>query len=131
MTRSVSVDSTQDSDSLTVLASAARTATVTSGNLNNNGYRGLHLIIDATAAAATPSVVVTIQGYSPLGDDYYTILASAAITGTGTTILRVYPGLTAAANLVANDCLPPVWRVNAAHADADSITYSVAALMLP
>jgi hypothetical protein len=98
---------------VTVLASAARTASVNSAVFTNVGYRGLHLVIDATAAADTPSVVFTIQGYSPLGDDYYTILASAAITGTGTTVLRVYPGLTAANNTVANDVLPHLWRVAA------------------
>lgn len=115
----------------TVLASAERTETVASDTVTNPGYRGLHLIIDATASADTPSVVFTIQGHSPLGNDYYTILASAAITGAGTTVLRVYPGLTAANNTVANDVLPHLWRVNAVHADADSITYSVAAIMLP
>lgn len=114
-----------------VLASAARTASVDSATFANSGYRGLHLIIDATAAAATPSVVFTIQGYSPLGDDYYTILASAAITGAGTTVLRVYPGLTAAANAVANDVLPHLWRVSVAAGDADSLTYSVSAILLP
>lgn len=114
-----------------VLASEARTATVASDTFANPGWRGLILVIDATASAATPSVVFTIQGYSPLGDDHFTILASAAITGTGTTVLRVYPGLTAAANTVANDVLPHLWRVNAVHADADSITYSVNAIMLP
>lgn len=117
---------------VTVFASAARTATAASSVIvNQSGYRGLHLIIDATATADTPSVVFTIQGYSPLGDDYYTILASAAITATGTTVLRVYPGLTAAANTVANDVLPELWRVNAVHADGDSITYSVGATLLP
>lgn len=114
-----------------VLASAARTETVASSVFANPGYRGLHLIIDATDSAATPSVVFTIQGYSPLGDDYYTILASAAVTGAATTVLRVYPGLTAAANTVANDVLPHLWRVNAVHADTDSITYSVNAIMIP
>lgn len=114
-----------------VFASVARTETVASTTFGNPGYRGLHLIIDATASADTPSVVFTIQGHSPLGDDYYTILASAAITGTGTTVLRVYPGLTAANNTVANDVLPHLWRVNAVHADADSITYSVAATLIP
>lgn len=115
----------------TVFASAARTADTASTVFANYGYRGLHLVIDATASAVTPSVVFTVQGYSPLGDDYYTILASAAITGAGTTVLRVYPGCIAAANTVANDCLPPLWRVSAVHADADSITYSVNALLLP
>lgn len=114
-----------------VLASAARTATVASAVSANPGYRGLHIIIDVTASAGTPSVTFTIEGYSPLGDDYYTILASAAITGTGTTVLRVYPGLTAAANTIANDVLPHLWRVNAVHGTADSITYSVNAIMLP
>lgn len=114
-----------------VLASAARTATEASSVFPNTGFRGLHLVIDVTAAADTPSVVFTIQGQSPLGSDFYTILASAAITGTGTTVLRVYPGLTAAANTVANDVLPHLWRVNAVHADADSITYSVNAILIP
>lgn len=115
----------------TVFTSVARTATAASSVFTNYGYRGLHLVIDVTAATADPSVVFTIQGYSSLGDDYYTILASAAITGTGTTVLRVYPGLTAANNTVANDVLPELWRVNAAHADSDSISYSVNATLLP
>lgn len=117
---------------LTILASAARTAALNSDTYpNDEGHRGLHVIIDATASAATPGVTFTIQGYSPLGDDYYTLLASAAITGTGTTILRVFPGATAAANLVANDCLPGLWRVAITVADADSLTYSVNAWLLP
>lgn len=116
----------------TVFASAARTASVDSDTFTNDLHaRGLVLVIDATASAATPSVVFTIQGYSSLGNDYYTILASAAITGTGTTVLRVYPGLTAAANTVASDVLPTRWRVSAAAGDADSLTYSVQALLIP
>lgn len=129
--RQTSVPITEQGSSATVFASAARTATSASAVLSSQGCRGMHLVIDATAVTATPSVVFTIQGYSGLGDDYYTILASAAITATGTTVLRVYPGLTAAANTVANDVIPPLWRVNAVHADADSITYSVAALLVP
>lgn len=108
-----------------VLASAARTATVASDWFTNSEYRGIDVVINVTAAAATPSVVFTIQGQDPVSGEAYTILSSAAITGTGTTVLRVYPGLTAAANTVANYALPRVWRVNAVHADADSITYSV------
>ena len=111
----------------TVLESAARTATVASRDQVNWHGKGLHLVIDVTAVTATPSVVFTIQGKDVTSGKYYTILASAAITGTGTTVLRVHPALTAAANLVANDILPLHWRVNAVHGDADSITYSVAA----
>jgi hypothetical protein len=113
--------------SVTLLASAARTATVATEIQTNNEARGVHVVIDVTAAADTPSVVFTLQGYDPLSQKYYTILASAAITGTGTTVLRVYPGSTVTANLSAADVLPRLWRVNAVHADTDSITYSVGA----
>lgn len=114
----------------TVLASAARTATVASADQTNYNGRGLHLVIDVTAITATPSVTFTIQGKDELSGEYYTILASAAITGTGTTVLRVFPGATAAGNTVANDILPRIWRVNAVHADSDSITYSVGASII-
>lgn len=117
--------------SKTLLASAARTASVTGDDQINLGYRGLHLVIDVTAAAATPSVVFTIQGKDRTSGKYYTILASAAITATGTTVLRVYPDLTAAANTVVNDVLPECWRVIAVAADADSLTYSVGVSLLP
>lgn len=110
--------------------SAARTATTNSGDLDNGQHRGLHLTINVTAITSTPSVVFTIQGKDEISGSYYTILASAAITGTGTTVLRVYPGLTASANTVANDVLPKTWRVLATHADGDSITYSVGACLI-
>jgi hypothetical protein len=112
---------------ITILASAARTATTTSNDFYNHRARGAVFCIDATAAADTPSVVFTVQGKSSLGSDYWTILASAAITGTGATILRVYPGITAAANAAVSDVLPLIYRISAVHADGDSLTYSVSA----
>lgn len=114
----------------TILASAARTATHNTADLVNHNGRSLHLVIDTTAIAATPSVVFTIQGKDEVSGQYYTILASAAITSVSTVILRVGPGLTAAANLVANDVLPRTWRVLVTHGDADSITYSVGAAII-
>jgi hypothetical protein len=116
---------------MTLLSSAARTATTNSGDLLNEQHRGVHVVIDVTAAAATPSVVFTIQGKCPLSGQYYTILASAAVTGTGTTVLRVFPGATGAANTIANDQIPKHWRLLATAGDADSLTYSVSACLLP
>ena len=113
-----------------VFSSAARTATENSADLDNPYGRGAVLVIDVTSVTSTPSVVFTVKGKSALGTDYYTILASAAITGTGQTVLRIYPGLTASANAVASDVLPRTWRVEAVHADADSITYSVSANLI-
>lgn len=111
----------------TIYESAARTADPEIKDQANTTGRGLHLVIDVTAVTATPSVTFTIQGKDPVSGKVWTILASAAITAVGTTILKVYPGLTAAANAAANDVLPPTWNVKAVHGDADSITYTVTA----
>jgi hypothetical protein len=110
-------------DNEVVFASAARTAT-SSATFNTHCIGGV-FIINVTAASATPSVVFTIAGTDPASLAEWTILASAAITGTGTTVLRVHPSLTAAANTVAKDVLPQAIKVTATHADADSITYSL------
>lgn len=108
-----------------IFKSAARVATVSFSHKANQHETGV-LVIDVTAAAATPSVVATIRGVDPLSGKKWDILASAAITGIGTTVLKVGRGLTAAANAVANDVLPPNIEIEFAHADADSITYSAA-----
>lgn len=111
----------------TVLESAARTASPDTCEYEVAGYRGLTLVIDATASAATPSVVVTVLGVDRASGKTWTLLVSAAITGAGTTVLRIGPGLTAAANLVASDLLPPAIRIQSVHGDADSLTYSIGA----
>lgn len=120
-----------DEQMQTVYASAARTATPTTYEGQKPAWaRGMHLVIDATAVTATPAITFTIQGYSPLGDDAYTILQSTVIATAVTTVMRVYPGLAAVNNLAISDSIPARWRLSAAHGDADSITYSVQVLWL-
>lgn len=109
-----------------IFASEARTATTTA-TIPVASCEGL-FFINVTAVTATPSVVFTIAGLDPISSTAYTILASAAITGTGLTVLRVSPQLTAAANTIAKDLLPSAILVTATHADADSITYSMSFL---
>lgn len=111
----------------TVLSLTARTATVNSSDFKNYNARGAHFIVDVTAITATPSITVKIQGKDPGNGNYYDLLVSSAITAVGVTVLKVYPGITAVANLAANDVLPWDWRVRVEHADTDSITYSVGA----
>jgi hypothetical protein len=113
--------------STTVLASAARTASPTVDTFQANGADGLLVVINVTAVTSTPSVVFTIQGVDPVSGATWDILASAAITGTGTTVLRVSPHLTGAANTIAKDLVPAYFTVTPVHGDADSITYTVAA----
>lgn len=112
---------------VTLLASAARTATVDGADQDNPEARGLHVTIDVTAISATPSVVAKIQGKDPASGKYHDILEATAITATGTTVLKVYPGIPVVAGGVASDVLPKTWRLRMEHADADSITYSAGA----
>lgn len=115
----------------TLYASAARTATPTASVVSMRGRRGVQVVIVATAASDTPSVVATIQCYDPLSDSFYTLLTSAAITGISTTVLTVYPGATAANNVSAGNVIPDLFKVVMTHGDADSITYSVSAHLIP
>lgn len=117
---------------ITVLSSAARTATGQSADQTNHNARGLHLVIDVTAVSGTsPTLVVTIQGKDALSGKYYTVLASASITAVGTTVLRVGPGLTAAANTVANDIMPRTWRIDyTIGGTTPSFTFSVGASLI-
>lgn len=109
----------------TALASATRTATVSSSDITNLGGRGVHVILDVTVDPSTASVVLTIEGKDPASGKYYTLLTSAAVNSVSTNIYKVYPGLTAASNLTVSDILPKTFRVTVTHADAESLTYSV------
>ena len=106
-----------------IFSSTARTATV-SATMNCPTLGGA-FIINCTAKTSTPSVTFTVAGVDPASDTAYTILTSAAITGTGTTVLRIHPSLTAATNTIAKDFLPAGLKITATHGNTDSITYSV------
>ncbi len=111
----------------TILALAARTTAQDIDILNEEGYKYLHLIIDVTVDPAAASITPTIRAKDPVSGKYYDLLVGAAIAAVGTTILKIGPALTAAANLVANDFIPRSWNFEMAVADTDSITYSVVA----
>lgn len=108
-----------------VFASAARTATSSSGKKEGAGARTLTVAIDVTADPGTASVVFTIERYNPIADDWTAVLASAAVTAVGNTVLVVDPAITVVANATASTSVPFTWRVTATHADAESMTYSV------
>ena len=115
---------------IVLLASDARTAATTSVTRLNSDFRGCHIIIDVTVDPASASITPTIQGFDTVSGKYYTLLTGNAISAVGTTILKIYPGLTASANAIANDILPSKFRISMAVADTDSITYSVSASLV-
>jgi hypothetical protein len=91
-------------------------------------HRGIIVDIEVTASVDTPSVVFNIQGkdQGSATPTYTTLLASAAVTGTGHTRLVVYPGAIAVTNVVANQPMPYQWRLQAdgTWAGTDAITYT-------
>lgn len=113
----------------TVYPSAARTATPTSVDVPVGRARALELVIDITAGA-TLSITPKIEGVDTLSGKTYTLLVGSALTGVGTTVLRVFPGAAPAANTVANDVLPETIRITMTHGNANSATYTVAAHLL-
>ena len=117
----------QNRNTITLFSSAARTASPTARQFTNKFNPGVHIIIDVTAIAATPSVVFNVEGLDQTSGKWYLLLASAAITATGTTVLAIGPGGTTAANTVSTLSVPRFVRVRPVHGDADSITYTVGA----
>lgn len=123
-------DLTVENRALTVLASAVRAASNNSADQKNRNATGLHLIIDVTAVPGVDTVTFVIKGKDPLSGKYYTVLSGSAISATGTTVLKMFPGFTNVANSVANDVLPADWRVEVTHSAATNFTYSVGAQLI-
>jgi hypothetical protein len=119
-------DRLRNNHEVTVLASAARTAAINSSDQTNYNARTLYLTWDITVAA-TGTLTLTIKYKDSLSGKYVTLLASAAQAGTGTVTLKVGPDLTAAANLIAKEALPRLWRAEVTGSDGSSWTYSVSA----
>jgi hypothetical protein len=116
------------------LESLARTADVTTPEMENGWWRGVLLVVDVTADPATASVVPKIEVYDPGSGKWITwFAAAAAITATGTYVYSIYPDSGAAADAVTevrSYPLPKTWRIFMDHADTDSITYSVGYMMM-
>lgn len=115
----------------TALALGAQTAaTVNSANVTNPGFSGGHFLINVTAYTSgnyTPH----IQGMEPISGTFYDILVGAAISATGLTVLKVYPGLPGTANAISNDILPATFRVQLIGASSPSMTISASYYLNP
>lgn len=119
--------------SAALLTYAAASAGTNSADQVNQSARGVKVVVDITAiTGTTPTLTVTIRGKDPVSGKYFTLLASAALNAVATTVLTVYPGATASANVTANDNLPKTWRVEAViGGTGPAVTVTIAAILLP
>lgn len=116
-------------DSISLLASAARTTTQTVADQTNFNGRGVVVTLDVTSAG-TGSITLEIDYKDPVSGKYLPLLTGAAVVANGTTQYTVYPGITAAANAAASMILPRTWRVVVTANNANPVTYSVGAAVL-
>ena len=122
-------DRARSNQDLTLITATSATTSQGSGDQTNYNARGIKVVLQTTAIG-TGSVTVTIQGKDAASGQYYTLLAGAAVTTNTTNVYTVYPGLTVAANSVANDVLPRTWRVTVTANNANAATYTVGASLV-
>ena len=96
-----------DIGSVISVSSPASTAATSPIQANPYG-RGIKIQVNALGFISG-SFTVTLNGV--INGINYTILTSAALSAAAVTILTVYPGLTAVANVTATDILPPHWSI--------------------
>ena len=108
--------------------SQVRATTQTGADITNYFGRALPVVLDMTAVG-TSSVTLTIEGKDAASGKYYTLLAGAAVTTNSTNRYRVGPTL--AANSVAQDYLPRMFRIVVTANNANNATYSVGYVLAP
>ncbi len=116
-------------DKRVLLPSQSRTALPTVSPRFTPDFTGIRLIVNITALTGS-SLTFTLRGYNEVTNATSTLLASAVLSSTGTTVLQVYPGATAAANTAANAILPDKWDVTVT-GTAGTATYSLTAVLIP
>ena len=115
-----------------IQASAARSeATFNVADQTNNGaWKGVQVIVNISARTSG-SYTPHVQAKDPVSGNYYDLLVGTALNGTGTTVLSVYPGIAASANVSASANLPRTWRVQLIGASTPSMTLSIGGVLLP
>jgi hypothetical protein len=114
----------------TIAASAAHaTGDTEQWDFEQSESAGLIVVFDATVHAVSAAIVVTIQGVDPVSGKTWDILSSASITGVSTTVLKVHPGITTAANAAVADAVPCRIRIKVVPGNANSATYSIGATL--
>lgn len=130
-----SIDRLPHPVNVTLLASAARTATANSSAQTNDSARGVLITFVSTAetgtAEVTPSIDFSYDG-GTTWVQYWT--AAAAVSTITTATYLLYPGILATADGALTESvnlpLPRLWRLTCTVADTDSFTYAVYAQLL-
>jgi hypothetical protein len=114
----------------TLLASAARTASVSSPIMENHNARGVALVLNVTVASGTGGLTVYIVARETATVTTFVLNATpTAVTAVSKSIYMLYPGIAAGVGEVTqatSSVLPRGWYALVNHADGSSYTYSLA-----
>lgn len=102
----------------------AETAIFTSNDIQTSDARALEVEL-VMRVVGTGSVTVAIDRYDKASKTWINVLTGAAVVANSTNRYKVSPDLVAAANLVAQDHLPEIFRVVVTHGNANPVTYSL------
>lgn len=111
----------------TLLASAARTITITSPIQTNYNAKGIIVFLNVTAASGVGGLFTRVRVYDPVSNSaVYLNAQPAAVTATGMYTYVLYPGASGGAfTQITPAMLPRTWEVFVTPVDASSYTYSV------
>lgn len=90
---------------------------------------GLTVVVDITAlTGAGCTLTVNIEGFDKASGKWVTLLTSAGLVATGTTVLRVDPRIPVSANVTAQSALFEKMRVRPVKSGTTTtLTYSIGA----
>ena len=124
-------------NTITILASAARAASVNGDDCYNWACKGVVVFFNISAVVGDDTMQLTVQGKDPVSGTYYQLLQSAALATTGLRVYEIHPSVAAASGgvtAVANRLVPFVWRAILTYATvggvSDTLTCSVAAVLI-
>lgn len=119
---------------ITVLATAARTASINSADLTNYNARGVIITLDVTTDPGSGETLqLLVQHKDAESSAYEIILDDGANATPGRRTVIVYPGTAGSANDVTSTTgypLPRTWRVRIAHSASGTWNYSVGASLI-
>lgn len=108
-----------------------------SPDINNFGYRGIHLTLQATGkTGSSPTLDVKLQAKDNVSGNYYDIhgAAFAQVTDnqTAPVYLSVYPGIAETSNQTVSDIIPKTVRVyHTVSGTGAAWSLDVGAIMVP
>lgn len=121
----------------TALASAARTVSTISSDIDSAGARGLIVYLNVTAASGTGGLTPRLVAKDPVsGVTSVSAAVSSAATATGLRVYHFAPGVGTLAGMgigwgAASVQISKTFQLQVLHGDASSYTYSLSYELLP